>query len=301
MYQDAAAFCELKCRAELKQSTVKPIRKAAYTVARYFETGEFSWGSVTFTANAPASGAYRELMSGFQQELSKRLSPGTVRPEMIIIRQFLYFLEQAGVEDAHSMVSENVLDFVRQEAPNHKGSMPRLLRTLRNFVQFLRDKGIVDLDADRFLGTAGRCRQKALPCFTDEELRLIFSKIDRSTDKGRRGFLMLPCVDTSKLQASGVPAGMANLFMHYGGRREQKWSPPGIPYPLLPRSSDTEILSPPNAISHWTPELGRHAAWISGLCIHGRGAWYNGLFPEQICARHRENAGVEGDSWVCCR
>ena len=245
----------LKCRAELKQSTVKPIRKAAYTVARYFETGEFSWGSVTFTANAPASGAYRELMSGFQQELSKRLSPGTVRPEMIIIRQFLYFLEQAGVEDAHSMVSENVLDFVRQEAPNHKGSMPRLLRTLRNFVQFLRDKGIVDLDADRFLGTAGRCRQKALPCFTDEELRLIFSKIDRSTDKGRRGFLMLPCVDTSKLQASGVPAGMANLFMHYGGRREQKWSPPGIPYPLLPRSSDTEILSPPNAISHWTPEL----------------------------------------------
>ena len=255
MYQDAAAFCELKCRAELKQSTVKPIRKAAYTVARYFETGEFSWGSVTFTANAHASGAYRELMSGFQQELSKRLSPGTVRPEMIIIRQFLYFLEQAGVEDAHSMVSENVLDFVRQEAPNHKGSMPRLLRTLRNFVQFLRDKGIVDLDADRFLGTAGRCRQKALPCFTDEELRLIFSKIDRSTDKGRRGFLMLPCVDTSKLQASGVPAGMANLFMHYGGRREQKWSPPGIPYPLLPRSSDTEILSPPNAISHWTPEL----------------------------------------------
>ena len=339
MYQDAAAFCELKCRAELKQSTVKPIRKAAYTVARYFETGEFSWGSVTFTANAPASGAYRELMSGFQQELSKRLSPGTVRPEMIIIRQFLYFLEQAGVEDAHSMVSENVLDFVRQEAPNHKGSMPRLLRTLRNFVQFLRDKGIVDLDADRFLGTAGRCRQKALPCFTDEELQLIFSKIDRSTDKGRRDyaifllavrtgmrasdisglklsdicwtektirvvqkktkvtlllplpidagnaiadyilhsrprtdnpyvfvrlfflvlsvrrFLMLPCVDTSKLQASGVPAGMANLFMHYGGRREQKCFPPGIPYPLLPRSSDTEILSPPNAISHWTAEL----------------------------------------------
>lgn len=204
MYQDAAAFCALKCRAELKQSTVKPIRKAAYTVARYFETGEFSWGSVTFTTNAPASGAYRELMSDFQQELSKRLSPGTVRPEMIIIRQFLYFLEQAGVEDAHSMVSENVLDFVRQEAPNHKGSMPRLLRTLRNFVQFLRDKGIVDLDADRFLGTAGRCRQKALPCFTDEELQLIFSKIDRSTDKGRRDYAIFLLAVRTGMRASDI-------------------------------------------------------------------------------------------------
>lgn len=204
MYQDAAAFCGLKCRAELKQSTVKPIRKAAYTVARYFETGEFSWESVTFTTNTPASRAYRELMSGFQQELSRRLSPGTVRPEMIIIRQFLYFLEQTGVEDAHSIVSENVLDFVCQEAPNHKGSMPRLLRTLRNFVQFLRDKGIVDLDADRFLGTAGRCRQKALPCFSDEELRLIFSKIDRSTDKGRRDYAIFLLAVRTGMRASDI-------------------------------------------------------------------------------------------------
>lgn len=107
---------------------------------------------------------------------------------MIIIRRFLYFLEQTGVEEASSITSGNVLDFVRREAPNHKGSMPRLLRTLRNFVCFLRTRGIADLDADRFLGTAGRSRQKAPPCFTDNELRYVFSQIDRTIDKGRRNF-----------------------------------------------------------------------------------------------------------------
>lgn len=203
-YQDAADFCKLKYGMDIQNTTPKQVRKAAYTVARYFEDGKFDWSSVTFITRNPESSEYKELISTFKQDLSKRLSPGTVRPEIIIIRQFLYFLEQAGVMDAFSITSENVLDFVRQETVNHKGSMSRLLRTMRNFVCFLREKGIVDLDADRFLGTAGRCRQKALPCFTDDELRSVFSQIDRTTDKGRRDYAVFLLALRTGMRASDI-------------------------------------------------------------------------------------------------
>lgn len=203
-YQEAADFFRLKCGENPQRSTAKTTRKAAYTVARYFETGKFSWKTVSVITNYPISEAYEGLTADFEQELSKRLRPGTVRPEIIIVRQFLHFLEQAGVVDVFSSTTENVLDFVRQEAPNHKGSMPRLLRTLRNFVCFLRAKGIVDLDANRFLSTAGRCRQKTLPCFTDDELQAIFSQIDRTTDQGRRDYAIFLLAVRTGMRASDI-------------------------------------------------------------------------------------------------
>lgn len=202
--REATDFCRLKYGADSKKSTARQTRKAAYTVARYFESGKFSWDAVTFITRDPVSAEYQEIMAVFKQELSKKLSPGTVRPEMIIVRQFLYFLEQAGVFDASSITSENVLDFVRQEAVNHKGSMARLLRVMRNFVCFLRNRGIVGLDADRFLVTAGRCRQKALPCFTDNELQAVFSQIDRTTDKGRRDYAVFLLAVRTGLRACDI-------------------------------------------------------------------------------------------------
>lgn len=151
-------------------------------------------------------------MDEFRQELLKKLASGTVRVSMGIVRQFLYFLEQSGTTDAACMTTENILGFVRQEASNHKASMAKLLQTIKEFVCFLRSRGIVDLDADRFLGNAGRRREKALPCFTDDELRLIFGHIDRSTDKGRRDYAIfliflrigLRASDISKLKLSDI-------------------------------------------------------------------------------------------------
>lgn len=210
MYQDAADYCGVKCPSR-KEFAVKETTKIAYTVAGYFEDGYFTWKVITFP-QYPVCGAYETLMDEFRQELLKKLGSGTVRVGMVIVRQFLHFLEQSGTTDAARITTKNVLDFVRQEAPNHKGSMAKLLRTMRKFVRFLRSKGIVDLDADRFLENAGRCRQKALPCFTDDELLLIFNQIDRSTDMGRRDYAIflvslrigLRASDISKLKLTDI-------------------------------------------------------------------------------------------------
>ncbi len=201
-YQDAAGYCGIRCPS-LKEYAVKETTKIAYTIAAYFEEGYFVWKPVTFT-QYPVCGAYERLMEAFQLELLENLSPGTVRVGMVIIRQFLYFLEQSGTTDAACITTADVLDFIRQEAPNHKGSMAKLLRTTRKFVCFLRRENITDIDADRFLTAAGRHRQKVLPCFSNEELQSIFAQIDRSTDKGRRDYAVFLTALRTGLRASDI-------------------------------------------------------------------------------------------------
>lgn len=82
--------------------------------------------------------------------------------------------------------------------------MAKLLRTIRKFVCFLRSEHIVDVDADRFLKNAGRCRQKVLPCFTEDEIQKIFRQIDRSTDKGRRDYAIFLISLRIGLRASDI-------------------------------------------------------------------------------------------------
>lgn len=73
----------------------KGSHKIAYTIAAYFENGYFTWKPVTFT-QYPVCGKYESLMAAFELELLKKLGSGTARGGMVIIRQFLYFLEQSG-------------------------------------------------------------------------------------------------------------------------------------------------------------------------------------------------------------
>jgi len=186
LYSDAERFCSIRCPGQ-KKFAVTEMTKTAYTVARYFDYGYFCWKPVTFT-QYPLSQQNANLLEKFKSHLLKTLGEGTVRVGIVIIRQFLYFEENRGKLEASEITSSDVLDFVRQEASNHKGSMDRLLRTLRKFICYLRDENIADIDADRYLTKAGYKRKKALPCFDDDELKAIFSQIDRTTAKGRRDY-----------------------------------------------------------------------------------------------------------------
>lgn len=201
-YQDASEYCGLKCPSQ-KPYLVKETIRSAYIVARYFENGRFSWKKVTFS-KYPIREAHKQILDRFRQKLLETLSPGTVRVSVGIVRQFLYFLERSEVRDVSLVSTGNVLGFVRQEAPAHKSSMGKLLRTMKKFVIFLRAERIADLDADRFLENAGRSRQKALPCLTDDEIHLIFSQIDRSTDKGRRDYAIFLLSLRVGLRASDI-------------------------------------------------------------------------------------------------
>lgn len=202
LYQDAEKLCNLKCTYN-KKYAVTEMTKIAYTVANYFLSGQFCWKATTFT-QYPLSEYNNELVENFKAYLLKSLGEGTVRVGIVIIRQFLYFIEKRNIAKVSEITSEDVLDFVRQEAPNHKGSMDKLLRTLRKFIFYLREEKIADIDAEKYLTKAGYRRRKALPCFSDEELQAIFSQIDRSTDQGRRDYAVFLLALRTGLRESDI-------------------------------------------------------------------------------------------------
>lgn len=200
--EDAQKFCQLH-QTEFKEYTFKRLCKTAYTVAEYFETETFVWKRVSFS-HYPISKEFEKILVDFKQTLLQHLSSGTVRGSIVIIRQFLHYLERDGICHLSDMKTEHVLCFIRGDAPNHKGSMGKLLRTVKKFVRYLRKEGIVDVDADKFLTVPARYRQKVLPCFTESEIKAIFSEIDRSSDKGRRDYAIFLIALRTGLRASDI-------------------------------------------------------------------------------------------------
>ena len=201
-HEDIDSFMEAETTGKKKYFVLES-RKIAATVAKYFEQGVFEWQVIT-VPNYPLSQSYSSLLERFECELLKHLEPGTVRTSVGIVRQFFYAMEQSGVPEARLITDRHVLDFVRTTAPFHKSSMSKQIRTMRKLVCFFREESVVNLTADRFLTKAGRCRQKSLPCFTDEELQAIFAKINRSTDKGRRDYAVFLLALRTGLRASDI-------------------------------------------------------------------------------------------------
>lgn len=195
-------FIQRTCK-DRKEYFSKATNKIAHTVATYFEDGEFKWKRIE-KPNYPLSRDYYEILMRFQQKLLQNLDPGTVRTSSGIIRQFLNYLEASGKHEVALIEDKDVLDFVSRKSKTCRQSMSKLIRTMRKFVCFLRDEENINLTSDRFLMEAGRCRQKALPCFTTEEILGIFSAIDRLTDKGRRDYAIFLLALRTGLRASDI-------------------------------------------------------------------------------------------------
>lgn len=218
-YENIAAYCEAKgletftfddvngfLAVEAKDKKYyyfKQSRKIAYTTAHYFEHGEFEWKTVT-VPNYPISKEYMSLVDEFRLELLALFVYGTVRTIVGIVCQFLNYVECLGIKSVGEITNEDVFAFIRQEAPRHKQTMSSLIRSVRKFIVFLRNKNLINLTADRFLTEAGRRREKSLPCFSDEDLQLIFRSIDRTTDKGRRNYAVFLLALRTGLRASDI-------------------------------------------------------------------------------------------------
>ena len=199
---DAECLCE-RSYPVLKKYANNMLHKAAYTLAEYAQRGKFSWKKLDPRC-MPVSQNHIEVLNGFEAELLKTLSSGTVRVHLTITRQFLCYLESKGIERISDITTDHVLDFVKQESPNHKASMGKLLNTMKKLVVYLREENIVDVNADRYLNSAPKRRQKVLPCFTDEEIELLFSHIDRSSVQGKRDYAVFLIALRTGLRASDI-------------------------------------------------------------------------------------------------
>lgn len=137
------------------------------------------------------NGSFENVLIEFKVYLSKTLSHGTIRITTGVVRQFLSFLEGNGVREPNKFTEEDVKLFVAETAPRHKASIAGLISSMKKFLSFLNNNGIVQVNAEQHLCSPASRRRKLLPCFTDDEVHSIFSAVDTSTSLGKRDYAIM--------------------------------------------------------------------------------------------------------------
>jgi len=173
--------------AGLKVLEDRALKKAAFTVAKYWKTGTFDWGYVTLN-HYPVNKEHQSLLDQYQNHLLESIGVGTTRVEMVIVRQYLHYMEHDNENDRSLATNDTIVAYIQRESVNHKGSMSILLRAMRKFSEFLNAEGLANVDIRRLPNKSAKTRRKQLPCFTEAEIVLIFEQIDRDTTYGKRNY-----------------------------------------------------------------------------------------------------------------
>jgi integrase len=166
------------------------LRKAAAMPADCMDGKEPVWERRNYSKKCFCA-KYERVLFEFEDSVSPSLSPGSVRNVMIITRQFLAHLENAGIRDFSKLTPDEARRFIVNASPRHQGSMANLTCPVKKFMLFLRNAGYTSIDPERLIIFSSPKRIKILPCFTETESDALLSAIDTSTPLGKRDFAIM--------------------------------------------------------------------------------------------------------------
>lgn len=175
---------------EIRMVYCLTLRKAAFLLAEYFETGQVSWKRIDYSRKE-LCGIFESTMPGFENSMTGILADGSVCLIMQMARQYFKFIESKGIYDFKSITVNEIKDFVIFKAPSHEGSMVNLTWSLKKLFAYLNKEGLTAIEADRLLANPAPARKKVLPCFTSDEAESILAAVDITTALGKRDYAII--------------------------------------------------------------------------------------------------------------
>lgn len=175
---------------EFSKSTMMHRRKAAALLADCMQGKELVWGHKSFKQKRLCE-YFEKVLVDYCTHISKNLSHRTTRNDIGIIRQFLVFIEQNGMQNFNRLTSKNVSDFIETAAPNHKAGTSVLTCATIKFLSYLTETGLTAINPELYLINPVPRHRKLLPCFTDKEMNIILDNVDRTTPIGKRDYAIL--------------------------------------------------------------------------------------------------------------
>ncbi|MCM1223485.1 MAG: tyrosine-type recombinase/integrase [Lachnospiraceae bacterium] len=187
------------------------LRKAAFVLVGYLETGEINW-KYTRYGKRSLTQEYRALLSGFVSDISTTLSDGSVNNITSVVSHFLFFLEENGYTAIGAVGRDLIADFIARESPRYRSGPQNLTGPIKKFMHYLSEKGAVGFDASALLANPAKNRKKVLPCFQDSEVKSMLEAVDRESPTGKRDYAMMVlamttgmrCVDIRQLLLSEI-------------------------------------------------------------------------------------------------
>ena len=166
------------------------MRKAAYALADYLETGSIDWHRRSYSEKVLCE-QFGAVICDFQMFIKPSLSAGSVRLVIEMVRHFLFYLEERGCQNVSGLDKSMIVDFIICESPKHSSNRVNLTWPLKKFMRYLRSEGLVDYDSDLLFQNPAPNRCKVLPCFEQEEMNRIWEAVDTESDIGKRDMAMM--------------------------------------------------------------------------------------------------------------
>lgn len=193
-YQDADRFCSAQEKrvqlGKICNTYALIMRKAAFSLADYFSTGNICWKRRTYD-DVVLPELYEALLGGYETHLSDKLAPGSVRLVVQMARKFLSFLVESDCTEISALDICHVREFINQESPKHISHKINLTWPVKKFLHYLRDNDLADINADLFLANPVPARKKVLPCLEDSEIQAIFARVDLDSPRGKRDYAIM--------------------------------------------------------------------------------------------------------------
>ena len=183
-----AAMDDRSRRGEICCAMRSTLEKTARMMLEFQQTQAVDWRRRRPESGLSASTAV--ALSGFTESVQNELAPGSVRVVVGEVRQFLRYLDRAGVA-LGSVTAADVRAFLIELRPRHTSGMGNTTWAIKWFFRYLNEQGLVGLKVDAMLARVGPRRSRALPCFTLEETGRIVAAIETTSPHGKRDYAMV--------------------------------------------------------------------------------------------------------------
>jgi site-specific recombinase XerD len=188
-------------RGEICSSLRSTLEKSARMMLEFQQTGAVEW-----RRRRPASGlsvSAAVVLSAFAESMQDELAPHSVRLVVGEARQFLSYLDNAGVP-LRSVTADDIRGFLIKMRPRHRSGMGNTVWAIKWLFRHLNEQGLAGLKVDAMLARVGPRRARALPCFTAEETGRILAAIETTSPHGKRDYAMVRLALSTGLRCGDI-------------------------------------------------------------------------------------------------
>jgi site-specific recombinase XerD len=268
------------------------LRKAAFMLAEYLETGTLVWRHRVYNQIALRQ-EFEDTLTGFGLSLSSSLSQRSAASVVRSTRQFFRYLEGKGISQITQVSANDIREFVQREASKHKANMGHLTWPIKRLFTYLNTSGLSSVEPGRWLANVAPPRKKVLPCFTPDEVESILAAVDTNTAIGKRDYAIikialgtgLRCIDICGMKLGDIDWRKNEITVVQSKNGKQ------ISLPLMPDVG--------NAIADYIlnarPNSGGQYVFLRHCRPHDRLG--NGYVGVAIIKRYQEKAGIGHEAW----
>ena len=171
---------------------IKNIQESMDLLYDYHDKGTFQVRAKELRKNRSLCTHFETLIDCYKTNYSKHraLSPNSIEERVSSIRLFLWSLEKLGVFNAsefNNTVISDAVTFLSKERKYVKTT----LYNARTFLTFLYESGLITTDYSIAIPRSVPHRRKIQLGFTDSEINLILSKVNRSKPIGKRDYAIM--------------------------------------------------------------------------------------------------------------